>query len=291
MTYQNNLRRSRRFSWCRNKMLQFNYNIMLISWLLRIFCSRLLRQSGYRTTQMLLNVKVGFCFDHLILLNFVILLVTLVTLSNVLTWNSAQVMFWYFLMLPFAFCLFQNLSWSCSPDPTTNSETTNPEFSENLKANHNYKQSKKTCKTFSNCLKKSWKFRFLVCALDLWSNEQDKYLFTWNRLHLFKTDRNKKIQIQNLTRTRMLLWRLGLRLGYPWGRYIFGFGRFGRVVFAINLFCFEIAIELWSGVIRNGGQGPRGGHIKIAIAYVPGGGVGGCRVFGVIGCSQRSVAG
>ena len=81
VTYQNNLRRSRRFSWCRNKMLQFNYNIMLISWLLRIFCSRLLRQSGW-TTQMLLNVKVGLCFDHL---NFVILLVTLVTLINVLT--------------------------------------------------------------------------------------------------------------------------------------------------------------------------------------------------------------
>merc|ERR1719362_122242 len=47
-------------------------------------------------------------------------------------------------------------------------------------------------------------------------------------------------------RTRMLLWRLGLRLGYPWGRYIFGFWRFSRIwiVFAINFFCFEIAIEL-----------------------------------------------
>ena len=89
VTYQNNLRRSRRFSWCRNKMLQFNYNIMLISWLLRIFCSRLLRQSSW-TTQMLLNVKVGLCFDHL---SFVILLVTLVTLINVLTWNSAQMRF------------------------------------------------------------------------------------------------------------------------------------------------------------------------------------------------------
>ena len=89
VTYQNNLRRGRSFSWCRNKMLQFNYNIMLISWLLRIFCSRLLRQSSW-TTQMLLNVKVGLCFDHL---SFVILLVTLVTLINVLTWNSAQMRF------------------------------------------------------------------------------------------------------------------------------------------------------------------------------------------------------
>ena len=83
VTYQNNLRRSCRFSWCRNKMLQFNYNIMLVNWLLRILRCRW-------TTQMLLNVKVGLCFDHL---SFVILLVTLVTLINVLTWNSAQMCF------------------------------------------------------------------------------------------------------------------------------------------------------------------------------------------------------
>jgi len=65
----------------------------------------------------------------------------------------------------------------------------------------------------------------------------------------------------------------------------FGFWRFGiRVVFAVHFFSVEVAIELGGCVIWKGGQGPGRGHLEVPIANVPGGGMSGSGVFGVI-CS------
>ena len=62
---------------------------------------------------------------------------------------------------------------SCSPDPTTNSETTNHDFSNQSECfwrKSDKKQPNKTCEICSDWSEHPWKFRFVFSkfVLDLW---------------------------------------------------------------------------------------------------------------------------
>ena len=96
-----------------------------------------------------------------------------------------------------------------------------------------------------------------------------------------------------LTWSRMLLWRLRLWLWLRWLLTKFWFWRFSGIgiVFAINFVSIKVTIELGSGVIRDGGQGPRRGHVKVTVAYVSSSCVGRGCIFRIVGRSERSVAG